>query len=173
MQTQAGMIREYRKKKNLSQKELAAKMGIAQNVLSYYENGKFNLERMAIQEFMKMVEELEIPDQFVYLDDCPELDRKMEELQDMRVIEQETLSRKRRISKYAIRLSDAPVSAGRCLSINRINAGYQSKEMAFLLDILPPAYARYENDKRKIPYGIAVKVAYILERTFEEIFELM
>lgn len=169
---QTGIIREYRKKKKLSQKELAAKMGIAQNVLSNYESGKSNIERMPIREFMILTAELEIPDEFIYLDQSQELDQKIEELGNMRVLEQETLSRKRRITKYLSKLTDAPVSEGRCLAINRVNAGYQAKEMAFLLDILPPAYNRYENDKRKIPYGIAVKVAYILDKKFEEIFEL-
>lgn len=169
---EAELIREYRKKLNMSQNDLAAQMGIKQNVLSYYESGKTSIERMPIRQFMKMSAALGIPAEFIYLDKSQELDQKMKELENMREVEKETLSRKKRITKYITNLSDVPISEGGWLAINRVNAGYLAKEMAFLLGILPPVYNRYENNKRKIPYGIAVKVAYILNKRFEEIFDL-
>lgn len=169
---EAGMIREYRKKKKMIQNDLAAQMGIKQNVLSNYENGRTSIERMPVGVFMKMVTILEIPDECIYLDSSRELDERLLKLEKQRTKEEETMKKNKRITKYLINLAEAPVSEGGCLAVNRINIGYQAKEMAFLLGLHPSVYNRYENDKRKIPYGIAVKVAYILDKRFEEIFDL-
>lgn len=170
---EAQIIREYRKKKNMTQSELATKIGMKQNALSNYENGKSSIDRMSIREFMQLAKILEIPAEYIYLEKSPELDDRMEKLDKIRATEAEkdVLGRKKRITKYLMNLNDVPSSEGECLAVSRVNGGYQSKEMAFLLDVLPPVYNRYENDKRGIPYGIAVQVAYILDKRFEEIFD--
>lgn len=167
-----GMIKKCRKNKALTQNELASQIGMRQNVLSNYESGKFSIERMPIRDFMRLAAVLEIPDEHIYLDRSEELDSRMEDVEEMRRADKEATGRRRRITKYGLNLAAAPTSEGECLALCRVGAGFQANEIAYLLDIHPPVYNRYENNKRKIPYGIAVKVAYILGMRFEEMFNL-
>lgn len=168
----AGIIRECRKRKGMTQSELAGKVGMRQNVLSNYENGKFNIERMPIREFIGLANVLEIPDECIYLDKSEELDKRMEDVEEKRRDDMEATGRRRRITKYCMDLAAPPATEGECLALCRVGAGFQANEVAYLLDIHAPVYNRYENNKRKIPYGVAAKLAYILGMRFEEIFDV-
>lgn len=45
----ANKIKELRKKKGLTQKELASLIGISQNTLSYWENGVYDVDNKSLQ----------------------------------------------------------------------------------------------------------------------------
>lgn len=168
----AGIIREYREKKGMTRDELADKAVIRHRMLHDYENGKISMDRMPIRDFMGLASILQIPDECVYLAKSEELDERMEDVKEMRRAGMEAAGRRRRITKYCMNLATAPTTEGECLALCRVGAEFRANEIAYILGIHPPVYNRYENGKRRIPYGVAVKVAYILGMRFEEIFDL-